>query len=122
MLRQLRIDVVLDRPAHPFYQRSIHTWHLALYLRRADLQLSASGLGLIVNLGTIQERHARRIQPQREASAVDRPLIAGQVTRLGKLQAHVCTRGAGILRGEPHAQAWQGFAFDQLAEMGLCRF
>src|SRR3546814_3639129 len=59
VLGQLRVDLVLDQPAHALDQRRRLGRHFALDLRRADLQLAAGGLGGIVDLRAVEERRTR---------------------------------------------------------------
>src|SRR5690606_15221616 len=122
MLGELRIDLLLDGPAHALDQRRRLARRHALDLRRAALQLAAGGNAFVVDAGAVQERHAGRVQPQGEAFAVDRPFVAGQFAAFGELQAHVGARRTGIARGQAHAEAGDGLALDQFAEMRLRGF
>jgi hypothetical protein len=115
MGRELRIDLLLDGPAHALDQRRRIAPRHALDLRRADLQLATGGLCFVVDGRAVEERHAGRFQPQGEAFAIHRPFVAGQFTALGEFQAHVRARRAGIARGQAHAKARDRLAFEAAA-------
>ncbi len=122
VLRQLRIDLVLDDPGHALHQRRRFGRHLALDLRCADLELAAGGLLRVIDLRAVQVLHAGRIDPDGETLAVHRPFVAAEVGRLGEVQAHVGLHRSRLLRGQAHAEPGQVLARDQLAEMRLGGF
>src|SRR5690606_625025 len=88
----------------------------------ADLQLAARRLLLVVDECAIEPAYAGGVHPQREAGAIDRPFVAGQVVRPGELEPHVGGRRARLARGEAHAQPRDALALDQAVEVRLRRF
>src|SRR5690606_14644766 len=119
VLGQLRVDLRFDQPAHALDQRGRLRRRLALDLGRADLQLAAGRPRLVVDAGAVEERRAGRIEPERETLAVDRPFVALQFVGGRELQAYVGTWRARLERGQAHADAGRGLAFDELAEVRL---
>src|SRR5262249_24117659 len=67
----LRVDLDLQQPGDAFGQRRVGTWLDALDLRRANRQLAAGRIGLVVDLGAIEVRRARPVDIQDEAVAAD---------------------------------------------------
>src|SRR5690606_21203231 len=116
---ELRVDLVVDDVADPLHQRCGLGRRRPLDAGGADLQLARGPALLVVDLRAVEVAGAGGVQPEGEAVAVDRPLVALEVGGLGELQAHVGAGGARLDGTQSHAKPRQGLALDQLAEVLL---
>jgi hypothetical protein len=119
VLGKLRIHLVVDHPAHALHQGGGLIGSLALDLRGLDVQLGPGALGHEIDVRPVQPGDAVRIDVQSETVAIDRPLVAGEVAGLCKLQPCVGANGAWIDGTEANAEARKVLAFDQAPEMRL---
>src|SRR6185312_8619335 len=119
---QPRIDLRLDHVAHALDHPGFQPRHVALDLRRADVQQAAGGVRLEIDAGAIQPRRTVALDMEVETGALDRPLVAEQLGRFAELQFAVRRWRTGRGHVQADAQSLAALLRQQAEEMLLRAF